>query len=227
MKIDPTGLLDYQPAAAEQLCAALETYGGALDGSDMGVGKTAQACAVIRARKLPTAVVCPAVSISGWNRMGAKLGTEFSILNYDMIRTGRSPFGTWANPRPARIPGHWQCESCQQKFNMVEEAKARPCPHQLLGIHCLELKKKPHDYGQFTWHPGIKQLVFDEVHRCAALDSLQSDMLLAAKRQKIPVLGLSATGGETPLHFRALGYVLGLHHYTDFFAWASRRGCRL
>jgi len=225
MHIDPTGLLDYQPAAAEQLCAALDTYGGALDGSDMGVGKTAQACAVIRARRLPTAVVCPAVSITGWNRMGARLATEFSILNYDMIRTGRSPFGTWANPAKHR-DSYFQCESCQQKFKTVEELVTRKCPHQLLGIHCLATKKKPHDYGRFIWHSGIKQLVFDEVHRCAALDSLQSDMLLAAKRQKIPVLGLSATGGETPLHFRALGYVLGLHSYTDFWGWASRRGCR-
>lgn len=225
MVIDPTGGFDYQVAAAEQLNAALNDHGGALDGSDLGVGKTYTAGLVIRARKLPTAVVCPAVSISGWNRMGAKLGVEFSILNYDMIRTGRSPFGTWANPRQKSEP-FFQCESCQQKFKTVEELTQRRCPHQLLGIHCLATKKKTHDYGNFSWHPGIKQLVFDEVHRCAALDSLQSDMLLAAKRQKIPVLGLSATGGETPLHFRALGYVLGLHRYTDFWSWASRRGCR-
>lgn len=218
------GLLDYQGPAAEQLLAATDKYGAALDGSDLGTGKTATACAVIRARDLPTLVVCPAVCITGWRRMGEHLGTKFSIVNYEMLRTGRTPFGQWEHPfKPAEK--YFQCESCQIKINPGEPNQPR-CPHHYLGIHCLKQIKKPHKYGKFLWNPNVKQLVFDEVHRCSALDSLQSDMLVGAKRQRINILGLSATSGETPLDFRALGYALGLHNYADFYQWAARHGCR-
>ncbi len=227
MALCTRGLLDYQGPAAEQLLEAQERNGGAIDGSDMGVGKTAQALAVVRHRDVPTLVVCPAVSVASWRRMGAMLGTSFSVLNYEMLRTGRTPFGQWANPRPDKLERVYKCSTCQQKFQEAQLAKLPRCPHHYLGIHCIETESKPHDYGNFTWHPNIKQLVFDEVHRCGALDStLQSKMLLASKRNRIPALGLSATVADSPLDLRALGYVIGLHNYTDFYPWAAKRGCR-
>ena len=64
------------------------------------------------------------------------------------------------------------------------------------------------------------------------MDSLQGDMLVAAKRAGILVLGLSATVGDSPLAFRALGYCLGLHGLVDsvksrgFYSWAQKYGCR-
>lgn len=195
----------------------------------MGVGKTAHACAVIRHCKEPTLVVCPAVSRTSWLRMGERLNTKFSILNYEMLRTGRTPFGSWENPRPpGSAPEEFVCTSCQLKLDPAKFITRGnpPCPHHFLGIHCVKVSKKAHDYGKFIWNPAIKRLVFDEVHRCGALDSLQSDMLLAGKRQRIPTLGLSATVADSPLDLRALGYVLGLHRYTDFYSWASARGCR-
>jgi len=226
--LNRTGLLDWQPAAVEQLLAAQARHGGALDGSDMGTGKTAQALALVRERDVPTLVVCPAVAMPGWRSMGEHLGVKFSIQNYEMLRTGRTPFGEWENPRqPAEKL--YVCDSCQQKFKTVEEIKTRRCPHHGLGIHCIVIKSKPHDYGKFKWHPNIGQLVFDEVQRCAALDSLQADMLIAAKRQKIATLGMSATVAESPLDLRALGYVLGLHNLVGpngFFPWAFARGVR-
>jgi hypothetical protein len=222
--VNTSGLLDHQGPAAEQLLAALSRHKAALDGSDMGVGKTAQTLAVIRERKLPTLVVGPVVARAGWQNLGRHLGVEFSYQGYEMLRTGRTPFGQWENPPPDERVPLYRCSSCQMKLNLAE--KPRPCPHHFLGIHCIEKITKKHNYGKFIWHPNIKQLAFDEVHRCAALDSLQSDMLVAAKRQRIDCVGLSATSGATPLDFRALGYVLGLHSYTDFYAWAGRRGCR-
>jgi len=226
VKIDPNGLLPWQPQSAEQCLAALEKYGGALEGSDMGTGKTASALAVIRARKVPTLVVGPAVSETGWRRMGAHLGTNFSYLNYERLRTGRTQFGQWERPLTGTLPVVFECETCQQKFSSVERLAGSKCQYHHLGIHCVKVKKVEHDYGKFHWHPNIKQLVFDEVHRCAALDSLQSDMLIAGKRQRIPTLGLSATVAENPLDLKAFGAVLGLHKYTDFYPWAAARGCR-
>lgn len=226
--MNPEGLLDYQVPAAETLLAAIEKHGGALDCSDMGTGKTFTAGAVLRHLDLPSLVVCPAVSITSWKRAGEHLKTEFDVLNYEMLRTGNTPFGTWENPRPKPAPKDFFCLCCQLQ---VDPENPERCPVRYDGIHCVETKPRPHKYGKFTWHPGLRVLVFDEVHRAGALDSLHSEMLLAARRQNVKVLGLSATVATTPLNFKALGYVLGLHSYVDtsnspgFYRWAAGLGC--
>lgn len=229
MEIDPTGLLPYQVEPARQLLRALERFGGALDGSDMGVGKTFITGAVLRARDVPTLVVGPMISETGWKKMGNALGVEFDYCHYELLRTGQTPFGQWEHPRPKQLRQKLVCSSCQ----CVVELSNQKCPYHHLGIHCVETKKIPHRHGKFIWHPGIKQLAFDEVHRCNAIDSLQSDMLIAAKRQGIPSLALSATSAESPLQLRALGFLLGLHSLVDrqpgcpgFWRWAFANGCR-
>lgn len=232
MTVSRENLLPWQGDAADALLAALQTHGAALDASDLGTGKTAHALAVVRHLDVPTLVVCPAVSITGWKRMGQILGATFSIINYEALRTGNREFGTWETPRPKVSKKVFSCASCQQKFDSSEELAARRCPYHRLGIHCLEVKSKPHRYGKFRFHENVKLLVFDEVHRCAALDSLQSDMLVAAKRQHIPTIGASATAAESPLDLKALGYVLGLHSLIDtgsgpgFYKWAFAQGVR-
>ncbi len=220
-----SGLLPYQGPAAEQLLASLTKHGAALDSSDMGTGKTFVAGAVIRELDLPTLVVGPKISESAWRKMGAHMGVTFSYCNYELIRTGRTLFGEWENPKPAKMPVLWVCDSCQMKLDPLAKVMSK-CPHHNLGIHCVAIKRPSHNYGKFIWNPAIKQLVFDEVHRCAALDSLQSDMLLASRRQHIPTLSLSATAADSPLDFRALGFSLGLHNYANFYSWAAKHGCR-
>jgi hypothetical protein len=226
MAVDYSGLLAWQPQAAEQLVAAMDKHGGAVDLSDMGVGKTAQALAAVRYFDDPTLVVCPAVSVTGWQRMGERLNTRFSILNYEKLRTGKTPFGRWENPAPDVREKFYRCDVCQQRFTEAQILQKPKCPHHFLGIHCIRVETKPHDYGKFFWHDGIKRLVFDEVHRCGATSGLQADMLVAGKRQRIPTLGLSATAAENPLDMRGLGYVLGLHNYLNFYAWIRKYGCQ-
>lgn len=217
------GLLPYQIPAVEQLLAALRTNGAALDASDMGVGKTYAAGGVIRELNAPTLVVCPKVSITGWQRMGERLGVEFDIVNYEQLRTGKTPFGAWANPKTEASGKFLKCNSCQLVF---DPAKPQPCPHHFAGIHCVETKTKPHNYGRFSFHPGVKLAVFDEAHRAGAVDSLNADMLIATRRQGIRALSLSATAADSPLGLRGLGYSLGLHKLADFYPWAMRHGCR-
>lgn len=190
----------------------------------MGTGKTFVAGAVIRELNVPTLVAVPAVSVSGWNWMARHLGIGFSVESLDLLRGGNTPYGRWENPLPKARPLFFQCENCQCKFDAPPDY---PCPAR--GVHCLKTLKREHDYGKFTWHPKIELLVVDEIHKCGGLDSLQADQLIAARRQKIPVLGLSATACDSPLGLRALGYVLGLHDLVGpggFFAWAMRRGCQ-
>ena len=88
----------------------------------------------------------------------------------------------------------------------------------------LEKKGK----SRYTWKlkPGTL-IIFDEVHKCKAQASQNAMMLAAAKTQQMKVLTLSATPFENPTEMKALGYVLGLHNFVDFYRWAQDHGCRL
>jgi len=74
--------------------------------------------------------------------------------------------------------------------------------------------------------PAGTLLIFDEVHRCAGKDSLNSKMLTAVRRYGIPTLCLSATAAESPLKLKALGYVLRLHDGGEsFWKFCATHGC--
>lgn len=215
-------LYEYQRPAAEGLLAALRSNGAAIDASDCGTGKTYTTGAILRARDVPTLIIGPKVSRPGWLRMGRTLGVEFDYTHYEEVRFGTTPFGEWEYPRPKNLARKLVCEVCQCE---VPQNKVIRCPYHSLGIHCVKSITVPHKRGKFFWNPAIKQLVFDEAHRCCALSSSHADMMIAARRQGIPTLALTATAGDSPLHFRALGYLLGLHGLTNFYPWIMQRGC--
>lgn len=224
--MNTSGLLSHQIEPAHRLIDALSIYRAALDAGDCGCGKTWTSAACIRHLELPTLCVVPKIAVSAWKGVLATMGTSADVLNYEAIRTGKTPFGTWDKMPPAQRLIEHQCEACQQ---IVDPATETPCRMHSLGIHCISPKKVPHDYGKFRWNDVVKLLVFDEVHVCSGLNSLNSDMLVAAKRQGILTLALSATAVESPLSLRALGYVLGLHCLVGpngFYSWAMKRGCR-
>lgn len=77
------------------------------------------------------------------------------------------------------------------------------------------------------WHlPPGTVLIFDEAHRCAGQDSLNSKMLAAVRRYGIPTICLSATAAESPLKLRALGFVLRLHDGGEsFWRFCASHGC--
>lgn len=89
---------------------------------------------------------------------------------------------------------------------------------------------------RFEFAPEVKFVVFDEAHRASGVRTQNAEMLIAARRQNIYTLALTATPGDSPMHFRALGYALGLHNLVDektapdrirpgFWRWARRHGC--
>lgn len=223
--MNTAGLKPHQGPAAEHLLACIKRYGAALDGSGMGTGKTYVSGAVLRALDLPSLVVCPDVAKTGWQRAGEHLGVEFDVIGYEMLRTGRTPFGRWQFPKTGPLKTRLKCLTCQ----CWVEKDTPPCPYQPAGIHCVETKTVPHNYGRFIFHSAVKAAVFDEVHRCKATDSLNAEMLIAARRQGLRVVGLSATAGDNPLDFKALGYALGLHELDEglrFWTWVRRWNCR-
>lgn len=212
----------HQVEPANRLIDILASHPSALDESDTGIGKTAHACAIIATLGLPTLCVVPKISITGWSRMLTLFGTSASIINYEMLRTGRTPYGKWEHPMTARAHV-MKCLACQL---VVDHIKPEPCYAHHLGIHCVQFHREAHNYGKFVFSPGVKMLVFDEIHRCGGLDSLNADMLIAARLRGIRTLGLSATPACSPLGMRAIGYLLDLHGLMDFYRWAGRFGVR-
>jgi superfamily II DNA or RNA helicase len=91
-------LLCYQIESFEKLTAAVRTYGVGLDASDTGVGKTHVACAVCRELGLRPAVVCPKNLIPVWKKACREWGlpAPVFVLNYEAIRSGRTPFLRWS-----------------------------------------------------------------------------------------------------------------------------------
>jgi hypothetical protein len=81
--------------------------------------------------------------------------------------------------------------------------------------------------GRFNWTvPTNSLVVFDEVGRCKGRKTQNAEVLIAAKRQGLRILMLSATAASNPLEMRAFGFALGLHGLHDFWPWAIANGCR-
>jgi hypothetical protein len=151
-------LRPWQQVNESHLLRVLSKYDAAADLSDPGTGKTYTATAVAKALDLPTLIVTPKAVIPTWNKVAKYLGTEFDVLNYEMLRTGRTPY-----------------------------------------------------FDGKQWHKELRLIIFDEAHRCAGIDSIQSEMLAVTRKQKIKTMILSATLADTPLELKAAGFVLGLH----------------
>lgn len=90
---------------------------------------------------------------------------------------------------------------------------------------------------EMDWAPEIKLLIFDEIHRCNGLNTLNAQCVIRATQQRIFRIGLSATLGQSPMDFKAIGFMLGLHALHDektgpntvrpgFYRWARRLGCK-
>jgi hypothetical protein len=87
------GLRPWQVASVSKLVASIEHWGGAIDGSDLGTGKSYCACAVAREMDYNIAVVCPKQVITTWSRViknHFKMGDKLAgIINYESLRTGK------------------------------------------------------------------------------------------------------------------------------------------
>lgn len=229
-------LRPHQLLPARHLQEILGRRQSAADGSGTGTGKTYASAWVANQLGYPTLVVGPKVSCSAWSRAAEHFNDKFSFSNYESLRTGNTQFGKWDKKQVGRT--YYKCPCCQLE---VDLGNFQPCPAHHAGIHCLETKKRPAVYGNFHFHPAIKLLIFDECHRCNGIDSLNAELPIAAKRQGIKTLFLSATLAQSPLNMRALGYALDLHNdkkdvellrggqlieVPSFYHWASRYKCR-
>jgi len=69
-------------------------------------------------------------------------------------------------------------------------------------------------------------IIFDEAHNIRSYEGTKNSKLaIGSKLAGVPHLYLSATMADSPAHFRAVGFSLGLHQGVDFFGWALKLGC--
>lgn len=240
--LNTDGLRPHQVKEAAGFLERFRRFRSALDCSDTGTGKTYLTAWMASLLHNSCLVIGPKIAESAWRRASQHFGDTLSYSNYEMVRTGNTAFGRYDSFRESTP--YFRCTVCQREVPMAGGHPAFPCEHHRLGIHCLEAKKHPASYGNFVFHRAIKMLVFDEAHRCNGRDSLNCEMLLAAKRQQIPTVALSATPAHSPLQMRALGYLLDLHNDREdeailrpgailpvrgkpsFTHWAGKYGCR-
>lgn len=88
----------------------------------------------------------------------------------------------------------------------------------------VSAKKK--NFKFFTEATDGFMIIFDEARALKGTKSQNSKLLVAAKKQKIPLLLISATLCDDPTDLKAIGYALGLHDYTGYWSWAKKNGCR-
>lgn len=88
------GLRPWQVDAVSKLCASINYWGSAIDGSDLGVGKTYTACGVVRELNMHILVVCPKAVMESWRRViknHFNLGDKFvGVINYESLRLGKT-----------------------------------------------------------------------------------------------------------------------------------------
>lgn len=87
------GLRPWQVESVSKLVSSINKFGCAIDGSDLGVGKTYVACAVARELKMKMVIVCPKAVMEAWRRV-IKNHFELEdklvdIINYEQLRIGK------------------------------------------------------------------------------------------------------------------------------------------
>jgi len=86
------GLRPWQVGAASKLVSSIKHWGAAIDGSELGTGKTYTACGVARELDVPFVVVCPKPVIHQWNKViknHFKMDKFKGIINYELLIRGR------------------------------------------------------------------------------------------------------------------------------------------
>jgi hypothetical protein len=211
-----TKLFEYQVPHLDAVLSALLKYRSALDASDTGTGKTYVALHICKKLDIVPLVVGPKGARAGWEDAAKRIGVDIEYVNYERVR-----------PRIyEQTLG--RCPRCPET--------GKPFLGPFLGTprHYSEWAEE-FAYGSgsyIKWLQEYTLIIFDEVHRCGGSKSLNSKLLIAARRQAQYVLALSATAADDPRQMKALGFALGLHQLNtirgtksmSYMSWLLRHG---
>jgi superfamily II DNA or RNA helicase len=181
-------LLKYQINHTKNLLSSLLTNGYAVDMSDTGTGKTFCSGAVAYELGLPTLVICPKAVIPSWKDTLQNFNVNpVGIKNYESLIRGND------NSEFTSIVK----EDHPNKLDAYGEP---------VKVEKLRFNSKL---------PAGSLIIFDEVHKCKALDSQVSELLISAKQQGYKILNVSASAATNPKEMKAFGYSVDMHHFTD------------
>lgn len=82
--------------------------------------------------------------------------------------------------------------------------------------------------SKLIFKAAYEMIIFDEVHRCGGMTSLNSKLLMAARKACRYLLMMSATAIDDPRQMKALGRVLGIYDSSKgmgFYGWLLSHGC--
>ena len=172
-------LFEYQIENAQNIVRILQNNKSVLDASDTGTGKTYTAIAACSHLGLRPFVVCPKSVIYAWRRVCDNFKVKpITVVNYESLRVG--------------------------KYYTSSGRKGK-CPY--LIVDDVEINKKT--VTNFIWKiPKDGVIIFDEVHKCSNISTLNGRLLISAKYSNILIMCLSATIADTPMKFRIFFYVL-------------------
>lgn len=228
----------YQEPHFQRLLSILRKHRAALDASDTGTGKTVVALFICKALGVVPLVLGPKTARAGWERLAAMVGVAIEYVNYEKLRGRRKidPAAQAAYERAynaARLRLD-QAAGAQdwEAYQRIEAALPTP-PRAVTQTEWIE--EVPWGKGSFIkWRQNYECIIFDEAHRCGGGTSLNSKLMIAAKRQAQYVLALSATAADDPAQLKALGYLLDLHGLSkkvkpsgiNWLGFLQRHGCR-
>ena len=109
---------------------------------------------------------------------------------------------------------------------------AKACGVELTGLTNIQkLKGKNHDalhrlanhgtkkypISNWRWNlPAGTFVIWDEAQDAGGEDTQNARVMYALKQAGLPCLAMSATIAEDPTRLKSLGYLLGLHEFTNF-----------
>lgn len=233
---NPEPLYNWQVNHARTLKQATETNNVAFDGSSTGTGKTVcNMVAQCRERGLRPLIICKKSGIAVWADWCERLNVGyFDIMNYDRVRLGQCEFVKQVRtPRTANRVAEMRPDDHLFEYKRLVPAFNLDVDNASFKAWFEQKKEKinnrptPKDVDfRFEFPPGSKPvIVIDEVHKAANHGTVNSRILLAAKKSKVPLAMLSATASDSPLKMDALGFALGLHKHVDFRQWCLKNGC--
>lgn len=202
-------LYDYQREHASRyiMAALCSPNSAALDGSDTGAGKMWIAAWCAGKLDVTPLVIAPKSTLPEWRRVAAMFGVQVEAVGYEKIRGVRTKYLT--DPPYCRF---------------TETYYQGPYFRRLAASEWGREVAKGNGTA-WKWNDEYQLIIFDEVHRCGGMTSLNSKLLIAAKRQAERVLCCSATAADDPRQLKALGYTLGLFELNGFRNWLLRNGC--
>jgi superfamily II DNA or RNA helicase len=182
-------LYQNQKIHVENLRKSLEKYSRVLDTSETGTGKTYTSVFVCKQENLIPFIICPKIVIYNWKKVlnNAEIKKYF-ITSYE-------------------------------KFHNLKYHDEQNIEHEFKLIKKKKIKKDNENIISYEYDESVdiednknKIIIYDEVHKCKNINTINSKILLElTKIKNIKLLLLSATLLDRHTYFIHVGYVLKIY----------------